>query len=137
MSIELVLMASTKAVKISKKHLLGIEDLNVSDVSQVEILTGAFSAEYGQAQSGVVNITTKTGGTKFAVNFDFKTDNGFLSLIVPNKLKLVEDNLIFTLSHLAIWDFCIRVFSEILLKFPLILKVCFSFIISGSIDFSK
>ena len=51
-------------------------DLNVSDVSQVEILTGAFSAEYGQAQSGVVNITTKTGGTKLAGNFDYKTDNG-------------------------------------------------------------
>ncbi len=51
-------------------------DLNVSDVSQVEILTGAFSAEYGQAQSGVVNITTKTGGSKLAGNFDYKSDNG-------------------------------------------------------------
>jgi len=51
-------------------------DLNVSDVSQVEILTGAFSAEYGQAQSGVINITTKTGGNKLAGNLDYKTDNG-------------------------------------------------------------
>ena len=25
-------MASTKAIKISKKHLLGIQDLNISDV---------------------------------------------------------------------------------------------------------
>jgi len=51
-------------------------DLNISDVAQVEILSGAFSAEYGQAQSGVVNITTKTGGDKLSGNFEFKTDNG-------------------------------------------------------------
>ena len=51
-------------------------DLNISDVSQVEILSGAFSAEYGQAQSGVVNITTKTGGDKLAGNMELKTDNG-------------------------------------------------------------
>jgi len=50
-------------------------DLNVSDVSQVEILSGAFSAEYGQAQSGVVNITTKTGGNNLSGNIEFKTDN--------------------------------------------------------------
>ncbi|MBH91051.1 MAG: hypothetical protein CMG67_02945 [Candidatus Marinimicrobia bacterium] len=50
-------------------------DLNVSDVSQVEILSGAFSAEYGQAQSGVVNITTKTGGDDLSGNIEFKTDN--------------------------------------------------------------
>ena len=54
-------------------------DLNVSDVSQVEILSGAFSAEYGQAQSGVVNITTKTGGDKLSGNLEFKTDNGLPS----------------------------------------------------------
>jgi outer membrane receptor protein involved in Fe transport len=51
-------------------------DLNVSDVSQIEILSGAFSAEYGQAQSGVVNITTKTGGDILSGNLEFKTDNG-------------------------------------------------------------
>ena len=54
-------------------------DLNVSDVSQVEILSGAFSAEYGQAQSGVVNITTKTGGDILSGNLEFKTDNGLPS----------------------------------------------------------
>ena len=42
-------------------------DLNIQDVEQVELLTGAFSAEYGQAQSGVVNITTRSGSTRFEV----------------------------------------------------------------------
>ena len=44
-------------------------DLNVSDVSQVEILTGAFSAEYGQAQSGVVNNYNKNWRNKISWKF--------------------------------------------------------------------
>lgn len=50
-------------------------DLNVNAVEQIELLTGAFSAEYGQAQSGVVNITTKKGGTKLHGGFEYKTDD--------------------------------------------------------------
>ena len=36
-----------------------VMDLNLVDVESVELLTGAFNAEYGQAQSGVVNIITR------------------------------------------------------------------------------
>ena len=50
-------------------------DLNVVDVESVELLTGAFNSEYGQAQSGVVNITTRTGGDKFMGGFEYKNDN--------------------------------------------------------------
>ena len=32
------------------------------------MISGAFNAEYGQAQSGVVNIVTKDGGSKFSGN---------------------------------------------------------------------
>jgi outer membrane receptor protein involved in Fe transport len=49
-------------------------DLNVVAVEQVELLTGAFSAEYGQAQSGVVNITTKSGGEVTKAGVEYKTD---------------------------------------------------------------
>ncbi|NIA09963.1 MAG: TonB-dependent receptor plug domain-containing protein [Nitrospiraceae bacterium] len=49
-------------------------DLNVVDVQEVELLTGAFNAEYGQAQSGVVNITTRSGGYKFRGGVQYKTD---------------------------------------------------------------
>lgn len=49
-------------------------DLNVVDVESVELLTGAFNAEYGQAQSGVVNITTRTGSDRFTGGFEYKND---------------------------------------------------------------
>ncbi|MEK6756738.1 MAG: carboxypeptidase-like regulatory domain-containing protein, partial [Bacteroidota bacterium] len=51
-----------------------VVDLNVVDVESFEILTGAFNAEYGQAQSGVVNITTRTGGEKLKGGLEYKTD---------------------------------------------------------------
>lgn len=49
-------------------------DLNVSDVESVELLTGAFNAEYGQAQSGVVNINTRSGGDRLKGGLEYKTD---------------------------------------------------------------
>ena len=49
-------------------------NLNVQEVEQIEFLTGAFSAEYGQAQSGVVNITTRAGGDRISGGFEYKTD---------------------------------------------------------------
>lgn len=55
-------------------------DINVEAVEQIELLTGAFSAEYGQAQSGVVNITTRTGGAKTHGGAEYKSDDfGFLN----------------------------------------------------------
>jgi len=49
-------------------------DLNIDDVQEIELLTGAFNAEYGQAQSGVINITTRSGGQKFQGGIEYKTD---------------------------------------------------------------
>lgn len=49
-------------------------DLNVVDVQSVELITGGFSAEYGQAQSGVVNISTRTGGDQYKGGVEYKTD---------------------------------------------------------------
>src|SRR5690606_20995815 len=36
---------------------------------EVQIISGTFNAEYGQAQSGVVNIVTKDGGARYAGTF--------------------------------------------------------------------
>jgi outer membrane receptor protein involved in Fe transport len=56
-----------------------VMDLNLVDVESVELLTGAFNAEYGQAQSGVVNIVTKSGGEHYKGGIEYKTDRaGFL-----------------------------------------------------------
>ncbi len=50
-------------------------DLNVNDVDEVELLTGGFNAEYGQAQSGVINITTRSGKDYFEGGIEYKTDH--------------------------------------------------------------
>ena len=39
-------------------------------IQEVEIISGTFNAEYGQAQSGVVNIVTKDGGEKYEATFN-------------------------------------------------------------------
>ncbi len=39
--------------------------VNTSSVQEMQLVTGAFNAEYGQAMSGIVNIATKSGGDKF------------------------------------------------------------------------
>lgn len=51
-----------------------VMDLNLVDVESAELLTGAFNAEYGQAQSGVVNIITRSGGERFKGGVEYKTD---------------------------------------------------------------
>ncbi|MDZ7378732.1 MAG: carboxypeptidase-like regulatory domain-containing protein, partial [candidate division KSB1 bacterium] len=48
-------------------------NLNVVDIKQMELLTGAFNAEYGQAQSGVVNITTRSGGQRLEGGVEYKS----------------------------------------------------------------
>ncbi len=40
----------------------GVEN---SSVQEVQVVTGAFNAEYGQAMSGIVNIVTKSGNNNF------------------------------------------------------------------------
>jgi len=42
-----------------------------STVQEIKVISGTFSAEYGQAMSGVVNIVTKTGAKDFKLNGDF------------------------------------------------------------------
>ncbi len=49
-------------------------NLNVSDVKNMELLTGAFNAEYGRAQSGVVKINTRSGSQKFRGTVEYKND---------------------------------------------------------------
>ena len=39
-------------------------------IQEIEIITGTFNAEFGQAQSGVVNIVTKDGGSRYEGSFN-------------------------------------------------------------------
>ena len=47
-------------------------DVNPLAVSQMEIISGGFNAEYGNAQSGVVKVVTKEGGDHFSGGFRFE-----------------------------------------------------------------
>ncbi len=38
-------------------------------VQELQVISGTFNAEYGQAMSGIVNIVTKEGGSKYHINF--------------------------------------------------------------------
>jgi len=43
---------------------MGLEVENAS-VSELQVISGTFNAEYGQAMSGIINIVTKEGGSKY------------------------------------------------------------------------
>jgi len=49
-------------------------EFSTGAVEQVDILTGGFQAEYGNAQSGIINIVTKEGGASLLGNARFITD---------------------------------------------------------------
>jgi outer membrane receptor protein involved in Fe transport len=42
-------------------------------IQELQVLTGGFSAEYGQALSGVVNIVTKEGGARYSGRIEFES----------------------------------------------------------------
>jgi len=48
--------------------------IDPSLINEIEVLTGGFNAQYGQAVSGVVNVSTKEGGDRFSGQVSFKRD---------------------------------------------------------------
>ena len=49
--------------------------LSANAIQEVDVITGGFNAEYGQATSGVVNVKTKEGGNTYSGFISYKTDN--------------------------------------------------------------
>ncbi|MBN2384965.1 TonB-dependent receptor [bacterium] len=51
-------------------------NLNADAVEEVEVQTGGFTAEYGKAMGGIVNVVTKSGANDFEgiVRFKYETD---------------------------------------------------------------
>ncbi len=49
--------------------------LSPGSIKEVEVITGGYNAEYGQATSGIVNITTRDGGENYSGNVAYKTDH--------------------------------------------------------------
>ena len=46
-----------------------VVDVNKDMVQELQVISGAFNAEYGQAMSGIVNITTKEGSNRYGGSF--------------------------------------------------------------------
>ena len=55
-------------------------ELETGSVSELEIITGTFNAEYGRAMSGVVNQVTKSGGDEFKTSLQ----TGYANYITSN-----------------------------------------------------
>ncbi|MBU1064045.1 TonB-dependent receptor, partial [bacterium] len=62
-------------------------EVDKNAIQELQLVSGTFNAEYGQAMSGIINIVTQTGGEKFNGSLDFQTggywatsDNIFIGL---------------------------------------------------------
>lgn len=53
--------------------------VNRESVEEVDIITGGFDAEYGEAMSGVINVITREGGAKPSGLIQYTTDEVFTS----------------------------------------------------------
>ena len=49
--------------------------LSSNALSEMEVITGGYNAEYGQATSGIINVKTKEGSSKYDLFVQYKTDN--------------------------------------------------------------
>lgn len=65
--------AGNRGTGASSRGVGGIS-IGVNAFEDASITTGASSAEYGNAQGGVIAITTRTGGSRFAGNVGYATD---------------------------------------------------------------
>jgi outer membrane receptor for ferrienterochelin and colicin len=49
-------------------------NLNHFTISEVQLITSGFNAEYGNAMSGIINYVTLEGGSKFSGKYQYSTD---------------------------------------------------------------
>ena len=61
---EIVYMIDGVPVNDNYNSSLGVEIEN-SAIAELQVISGTFNAEYGQAQSGIINIITKDGSPRF------------------------------------------------------------------------
>lgn len=58
--------------------------LSSNALSEMEVITGGYNAEYGQATSGIINVKTKEGSSKYDLFLQCKTDNWGLDKNSPS-----------------------------------------------------
>lgn len=68
--------------------------LSAAAIEEVEVITGGFNAEYGQATSGVVNVRTREGSERYSGSITYKRDNfGFKSSSNVFNIDILEANI--------------------------------------------
>lgn len=75
-----------------------IVSVNKYSVQEIEMLSGGYNAEYGNAQSGVVNIVTRTGGARLSGRIAHFTDHLIGSGRYPSDILTGADNPLDVLS---------------------------------------
>ncbi len=75
---EVAYLVDGVSVNDAFNHGMSLEIEN-SSIRQMEIISGTFNAEYGQAMSGIVNIVTKDGGSRLEGNVSAYVGNYFTS----------------------------------------------------------
>jgi len=53
----------------------GVMNVSFASLSEFEVLSGGFDAEFGNVQSGIVNLKTREGGTKYSGVVKYMTDD--------------------------------------------------------------
>jgi outer membrane receptor protein involved in Fe transport len=88
-------------------------DLSLASVSDIDVLSGGFDAEYGNAQSGIINFVTKEGGSNYSGMIKYMTDDfgapdktyyNMDNILVGFGGPLWGRNLFFYLSGEAVWS---------------------------------
>jgi hypothetical protein len=66
----------------------GVNNIGVESqaIQELELLTGGYNAEYGQAMAGIVNVVTKEGGSKYEGSFQ-----SFFGDFVTNRTGLFQN----------------------------------------------
>ncbi len=68
--------------------------LSANAIEEVEVITGGFNAEFGQATSGIVNVKTREGSQKYSGSISYKRDNfGDKSSYHIFNIDILEGNL--------------------------------------------
>ena len=66
-------------------------------IEEIEVITGGYKAEYGQATSGIINVRTKTGGDNYSGFFSYKMDH-FIGSARSSDFSFNSDHVEFNLG---------------------------------------
>ncbi len=95
----------------------GALSVDMDAVADMKVMTGGFTAEYGNAQSGMVNIVTKDGGETYQGKIESRTDHLFTEGSNSDEMKFsfsgpvlgglaptMKKRFTFFLNGSALWD---------------------------------